>query len=206
MSLFSFLKPTHDVSLTYVLDGIEKNVFGQTEDVLDSLQVVAAALTLFPLKGDSTPEPSMKSLYALTDGMTAEQVQKSFEEVIAFMDDLKAGKKEAPFHADGRLTISRAGALLTCNDTSIGFPFQGATQRMPAGYVQRRIAVTKGNTLHLSLTIDGGDEVESLCTWIVDHATGSMAFSLREARYWQIKDYGRVLLNQTIEASGNARR
>jgi hypothetical protein len=29
-----------------------------------------------------------------------------------------------------------------------------------------------------------------------------MSFSLKEARYWQVKDYGRVLLNQVIEATG----
>jgi hypothetical protein len=50
--------------------------------------------------------------------------------------------------------------------------------------------------LYLRLVVDGGKEIASVCTWLVSHATGHISFSLKEARYRQVKDYGRVLLNQ----------
>ena len=103
----------------------------------------------------------------------------------------------------GLLKITRAGALLTQAGIDIWFPFQGATQKMPDGSTQQRVAEKIGDDLHLRLLVDdGGKEVTSVCIWIVGRSTGRIGFSLKEARYWQIKDYGRVLRNQMIEASG----
>jgi hypothetical protein len=73
---------------------------------------------------------------------------------------------------------------------------------MPGGYTQQRIAEKIGDDLHLRLLVDGGKEVASVCIWVIGRSTDKISFSLKEARYWQVKDYGRVLLNQIIEASG----
>lgn len=205
MSLFNFIKPKHDMPLAFSVDGIERVVYGETDKVLDRLQAVGAALALFPIKKDAAPEPSMKWMYEFTDGMTPEQVQEAFDGVISLTETLKTGS-ETPYHADGTLTTNKAGALLTWNGTTVGFPFQGVSQRMQGGHDQRRLAERGGDSLHLSLIVDGGDEVASTCTWNVDYASGHIGFSVREARYWQIKDYGRVLLNQVIEASGKLQR
>jgi hypothetical protein len=70
------------------------------------------------------------------------------------------------------------------------------------GYTQQRIAERRGDDLHLRLVVDGGEEVASVSTWIVNQSSGHISFSLKEARYEQIKEYGRVLLNQVIEAKG----
>jgi len=202
MSLFNFIKPKRDVSLAFGLDGIERIIYGETDAALDRLQAIGAALTLFPIKKLSPPEPSTKWMYEFTDGMTPEQVQEAFDGVIALIETLKTGS-EAPYHADGTLTINKAGVLLTTwSGTEIGFPFKAVNQRMPDGHIQQRIAEAIGDDLHLRMVVDGGEEVASTCTWIISHAEGKISFSLKEARYSQIKDYGRVLLNQTIEASG----
>lgn len=202
MSLFNFTKPKRDMSLAFSLDGIERIIYGETDAVLDRLQAIGAALTLFPIKRTSPPEPSMKWMYEFIDGMTSEQAQEAFDGVITLMETLKAGS-EAAYHANGTLTTNKAGALLTTwSGTKIGFPFQEVSQRMPGGHIQQRVAEAKGDDLHLRLVVDGGEEVASTCTWIVSQAKGIISFSLKEARYWQIKDYGRVLLNQVIEANG----
>jgi hypothetical protein len=144
-----------------------------------------------------------KLLYQFTDGMTEEQANEAFDDVVQLMKLLNNGSEE-PYHAEGTLKITRAGALLTQNGADIGFPFQGATQKMPGGYTQQRIAEKIGDDLHLRLLVDGGKEVASDCIWIIGRSTGEISFSLKEARYWQVKDYGRVLLNQMIGASGKA--
>lgn len=203
MSLFKFTKPKRDMSLAFSLDGIERIIYGETGEVLDRLQDLGAALALFPIKNGSTPEPSMKWMYELTDGMTPEQAQEAFDGVVTLIETLKTGS-ETSYHADGTLTTSKAGALLTWSGTTIGFPFQGVSQRMPGDHTQQRVAERSGDELHLRLVVDGGEEVASACTWILNQATGQISFSLKEARYWQIKDYGRVLLNQGIEANGKA--
>jgi hypothetical protein len=168
------------------------------------LQAIGAALALIHIKNDSPGEPSMKWMYELTNGMTPEQVQEASDGVVSLMEMLNNGS-EAPYQAGGTLTISKAGALLTWSGTEIGFPFQGVAQGMPGGHTQQRVAEKRGEDLHLRLVVDGGKEVASVCTWIISKATGHISFSLKEARYWQVKDYGRVLLNQEIEASGKVR-
>ena len=140
-------------------------------------------------------------MYELTDGMTAEQVQEGVDGVVNLMNLLNNGN-EAPYHAEGTLKISKAGVLLTYSDTEFGFPFQGVTHKMSDGWTQQRIAEKAGDDLHLRLVIDGGLEVASVSTWIISRSAGQISFSLKEARYWQVKDYGRVLLNQMIEATG----
>ena len=155
MSLFNFTKPKGDMSLAFSLGGIERIIYGETDAVLDRLQAIGAALTLFPIKSASTPEPSMKWMYEFTDEMTSEQAQEAFDGVIALMETLKAGS-EAPYHADGTLTTSKSGALLTTwSGTEIGFPFRGVSQRMQGGQIQQRIAEPKGDDLHLRLVVDG---------------------------------------------------
>src|SRR5579872_2357658 len=191
-----------EVNLAYSLDGNEKVSYGEIDQVMDRLQAVSAALSLFPIKnGTPEPPPAFKWMHELTDGMTPEQVREAFDGVIDLMNLLNKGS-EGPYHATRALKISEAGALLTWSDTNIGFPFQGVTGPMPGGYTQHRIAESVGDALHLRLTVDGGKEVASISTWIVGRTTGQMSFSLKEARYWQVKDYGRVLLNQVIEAAG----
>ena len=204
MSLFNFIKPTRDVSLAFSLDGIERISYGETDEVLDRLHAVGAALALFSIKTDSRRDPSMKWMYEITDGMTEEQVQEAVDGVVSLMETLKSGS-EAAYHADGTLTINKAGALLTWSATKIGFPFQGVTQDISGGYSQQRVAERRGDDLYLRLVVDGGEEAASNCTWIIGQATGTISFSLKEARYWQVKDYGRVLLNQVIEANGKVR-
>ncbi|MEX3635588.1 hypothetical protein [Paraburkholderia sp. BR14320] len=200
MSLFSFMKPTRDVSVAFSLDGIEKVVYGQTDLVLDRLQIIGAALSYFPLKKEAA-EPSIEWAYKLTDGMTSDQAQEAFDGVISLMETLKNGS-EGPFNADGMLTTTAAGAAVTMKGFTTDFPFRGVSERMPGGRVDRRLAERSGDRLHLRLFVEDGDELASTVDWNVDKATGRISFSLKEARYWQIKDYGRVLLNQVIEANG----
>ena len=202
MSLFNFIKPKRDISVAFGLNGIERITYGETDGALDRLQAIGAALTLFPIKNLSLPEPSTRWMHEFTDGMTPEQVQGAFDAVISLVQTLKTGS-EAPYHADGTLTTNKAGAVLTMSSgTEIGFPFRGVSQSMPGGHTQQRLAEAIGDELRLRLVVDGGEEVASTCTWIISHAEGKISFSLKEARYSQIKDYGRVLMNQTIEASG----
>ncbi|HDR9164620.1 MULTISPECIES: hypothetical protein [Burkholderia] len=204
MSLLNFLKPKRDVSIVFNLDGTEKIRYGEIDEVFDRLKDVGAALALFPIKNISPRDPSAQWMYALTDGMTDAQVQEASDSIVGLMETLKCGSEE-PYHADVKVAISKDGAMLTLNGTEIGFPFQGVTQEPPGGHKQQRIAERRGENLYLRLVVNDGDEVYSDCTWIIDRANQKISFSLKEARYWQVKDYGRVLLNQEIEASGAAR-
>jgi hypothetical protein len=191
-----------DVSLTYSLNGTEKVNYGEIDQVIDRLQLISSALALFPIKNSSTAEtPMQKLLYQFTDAMTEEPANEAFDGVVKLMKLLNNGSEEA-YPAEGTLKITRAGALLTQDGTDVGFPFQGATQKMPGGHTQQRIAEKIGDDLHLRLLVDGGKEVASVSVWIIGRSSGKISFSLKEARYWQVKDYGCVLLNQMIEASG----
>jgi hypothetical protein len=191
-----------DVSVTYSLDGTEKVSYGEIDQVIDRLKFISSAFALFPIKNSTTADtPMQELLYQFTDGMTEQQVNEAFDGVVELMKLLNNGSEE-PYHAEGSLKITKAGALLTQNGTDIRFPFQGAAQKMPGGHTQQRIAEKIGNDLHLRLLVDGGKEVASVCIWIIGRSIGKISFSLKEARYWQVKDYGRVLLNQVIEASG----
>jgi hypothetical protein len=150
---------------------------------MDRLQFISSALALFPIKNSSAAEtPMQKLLYQFTDGMTEEQANATFDGVVELMKLLNNSSEE-PYHAEGALKITRAGALLTQDGTDIGFPFQGATQKMPGGYTQQRIAEKIGDDLHLRLLVDGGKEVASVSIWIVGRSTGKISFSLKEARY-----------------------
>jgi hypothetical protein len=190
------------VSLTYRLDGTEKCNYGEIDQVMDRLEAIGAAFSLFPIKDFSPAEtPNQKWMHELTDGMTAEQVQEAFDGVVNLMNLLKEGS-EAPYNTEGTLKISKHGVLLTWSDTNIGFPFQGVSQKMSNDWTQQRIAEKAGDDVHLRLVVDGHPEVASVSTWIISRSAGRISFSLKEARYWQVKDYGRVLLNQMIEATG----
>jgi hypothetical protein len=46
----------------------------------------------------------------------------------------------------------------------------------------------------------------SVSEWTFNLSTGLIGFSLKEARYWQVKDYGRVLVKQVFEASGTGKK
>ncbi|HVB98812.1 MAG TPA: hypothetical protein VNJ12_05695 [Candidatus Dormibacteraeota bacterium] len=76
---------------------------------------------------------------------------------------------------------------------------------MESGATQRRKAERTGDEIRLSLVVDGGEELASVSTWIVSKASGQISLSIKEARYEQVRDYGRVLLNQVIEATGTVR-
>jgi hypothetical protein len=205
MSLRNLLRgfgTQENMSLTYSLDGTEKCNYGEIDQVMDRLKAAGAALPLFHIKDFSPAEtPTQKWMYELTDGMTAEQAQEAVDGVVNLMNLLNEGS-EAPYHAEGTLKINKAGVLLTWSDTEIGFPFQGVTHKMPDGWTQQRIAEKAGDDLHLRLVVDGGQEVASIATWVIRRSTSQISFSLKEARYWRVKDYGRVLLNQVIEAIG----
>ncbi len=151
-----------EVSLTYSLNGTEKVNYGEIDQVMDRLKLISSALALFPIKNSSAAEtPMQKLMYQFTDGMTEEQANATFDGVVELMKLLNNGSEE-PYHAEGALKITSAGALLTQDGTDIGFPFQGATQKMPDGYTQQRIAEKIGEDLHLRLLVDGGKEVTSV--------------------------------------------
>ena len=102
-----------DVSLTYSLNGTEKLNCGEIDQVMDGLKFVSSALALFPIKTSSTPDtPLQKLMYQFTDGMTEEQANATFDGVVELMKLLNNGSEE-PYHAEGTLKITRAGALLT---------------------------------------------------------------------------------------------
>ena len=60
--------------------------------------------------------------------------------------------------------------------------------------------------MHLKQKVDGLPEMFSSGTWVIDLSSGRISFSFKGAGYVQIMDYGRVLLNSEIEATGTVRR
>jgi hypothetical protein len=140
-----------------------------------------------------------------TKGWSAKKVEESSDNVVKLMNLLKDGAEE-PFHASGPLQIISgrviAGALLTLNGTQLNFPYGGLTYTTDKGLKHKRIAKKLGDTLRLTWEADGTPEIASISTWIVDLPAGKISFSMKEASYWQVSDYGRVVRNQIIEAVG----
>ena len=191
--------------MAFSLDGTERIKYVEIDQVLDTLISIGSALALFHIKDVTSHDALLKSMHEFTDGMTKEQVEEYTNDITDLIKILQYGS-EGSFHTEGSLKIVDGrflgGALMTLNGVDIGFPFGGTTQKMPGGYKQQRIAEKVGENLHLRCFIDGAPEVASLSTWHVALPSGQIGFSLKEARYWQVKDYGRVLLNQEIEAVG----
>jgi hypothetical protein len=188
--------------LLFSLDGFEMVRYGETEQVIDKLSAVGAALALFHIKGADRPaDTEHQWMYDFTDGMTEEQVRQASDATVSLIETLNQPQENA-WHSEGTLTLSDAGALMQTHGQEIGFPFQGAKMQMSQGWLQRRFAKQTGANLILGIRVEGGDDIFSDCSWNIDRDTCTIEYALVEARREKIKDYGFVLLNQEIKAVG----
>lgn len=219
MGLFDwFNRKQDDVTLAFTVDGTETLRYGETREVIDTLQGISSALALYPIKETARrdSDPKWAWLYEFTDGMSSEEVEKYFNGTIELMDLLNNGAVE-PLHIEGTIKIISGrilgGVLLNqhtpksdSGQSNINFPYGGISYTTPEGLKHDRVAKRDGDDLRLEWVVDGRPELVSVVIWTVGLTSGRISLSVKEATYWQVKDYGRVLRNQVWEATGTVQR